>query len=391
MKKSKLPLMGIALLMLVFALACNLIPEKFLPEGLKPNAEVKTLTTDEAKVEIRSANQELISMKESMTESPGISSLMYLSDLMGLNEDVDMKSAHFNQRMFKQRITYSSVYNLFRKQYALKSAPIDDEDDMMLGVLEYNFETQSFDLIEDSEDMLQIYYPADDMAMAGQSNNAILTISDYQYTEVRSTEEEYDYMSGEYVEVETTETVPVKAKISLSIDNAEKVSGDYQASYNADGLPLSLSSNLESPEYVIKLDYKSKGSGYEASGSMKENGEIVMEFEDLVVYNSDKTSASTIEGYLQSGPLKFNGTINAENIDTYTQSTDESGAEPDLDYMNQQIAVDVLLVDGSSKIGHLAYFMKYDSSYDSSSPELAIVYEDGTYDWLTDVLTFAEM
>ena len=59
---------------LFFIVACNLLN--------LDTFGTKTLSTEDAKIEIRSANQEIIDMKENMLSCDGFNSLNYLLQLM---------------------------------------------------------------------------------------------------------------------------------------------------------------------------------------------------------------------------------------------------------------------------------------------------------------------
>ncbi|MBN2806676.1 MAG: hypothetical protein JXR22_08455 [Prolixibacteraceae bacterium] len=378
-------------LLMFFIVSCELLPENLRPDSWLPDlGEEKVLTAEEAKVEIRSANQDLTVRRENMLQTKGFSSLMYFSELMESEDAYAMKSADFRATWYQKSLSYSNVFNYFRGKNSLKSAKVVEEEGMY-GYFVYNFSTGTFDMVSESNNTLEFIYPADDAAKYSQQNNAQMTITDLEFVEVISYEDVYDYNTGTYVQEETTEQMPVNADVVLKIDNALELTANYQASYSNEGMPLSMDCSMESSGNKMKVEQREKALAYTAKISMVQDGETLIDANLDVTYNADKSAVKTYKGYSIMTPLKFEGTVNAEAIEKYTDEYEEAGTEPDLDYLNSQIDVEVFQYEDKAKIGHLAYYMYYDPEYDESVPALAIVYEDGTYEWLEEVMTVAEM
>lgn len=381
----------IVLLFAVFFVSCELLPEGLRPENWLPDLEEeKVLTAEDAKVEIRSANQDLTVKRENMLQTKGFSALMYFSELMESEDAYAMKSADFSASWYKKGFSYSNVFNYFRGKNAMKSAKVVEEEGMY-GYFAYNFSSGTFDLVSESSNTLEFLYPADDAAKYSQQNNAQMTITNLQFIEIVSYEDVYDYNTGTYVQEETTEQVPVNADVVLKIDNSTALTADYQASYSNDGMPLTMDCSMDSEGYKLKVEEREKTLAYTAKVSMVYEGETLIDSNLDVTYNADKSAVKTYKGYSIMSPLKFEGTVNAEAIEKYTDEYEDAGTEPDLTYMNSQIDVDVFLYEDNAKIGYLAYYMYYDAEYGENIPTLAIVYDDGTYEWLDEVMTVAEM
>jgi hypothetical protein len=379
------------LLLMFFIVSCDLLPEGLRPDSWLPDlGEEKVLTAEEAKVEIRSANQDLTVSRENMLQTKGFSSLMYFSELMESEDAYAMKSAEFKVTWFKQGLSYSNVFNYFRGNNSLKSAKVVEEEGMY-GYFVYNFSTGTFDLASESNNTLEFIYPADDAAKYSQQNNAQMTITNLQFEEIISYEDVYDYNSGTYVQEETTEQVPINADVVLKIDNSIELTADYKASYSNEGMPLTMDCDLESDGYKMKVEHREKALAYTAKVSVVMDSETLIDANMDVTYNADKSAVKTYKGYSIMNPLKFEGTVNAEAIENYTDEYEDAGTEPDLNFMNSQIDVEVFLYEDNAKIGYLAYYMYYDAEYGESVPALAIVYDDGTYEWLDEVMTVAEM
>ena len=378
MKTNLLKISVVILFSLGLVLGCDLIPIPGLLE--------KTLTADEAKVEIRSANQDIVANKDAMMSTSGMEALMYLMNLM---TDGMEKSAMVKRPVFASHISYSKVLNYFRKSNLLKSATLDDDSNY--GILEYDFASATFVMVEESSTMLQIRYPADDVAMANQVNNAEFTMNNLEFDEISSTEEYWDYQAGGYVTMETTEEIPVKAKVTLDIDGSEELSASYKASYNNDGLPTSMDMSFETDDYSLSMSFSGGGVDYRSKMEYKLKSDVIIAYDYDIKYTSDQTSVEKLAGYVQLTPLKFKGIINSDAIETYMMELDENGGEVDLDYLNSQIDMQVYQSDMNSKIGDLEYKMYYDPEWGEEYPEVAVVYEDGSYDWLSDIMTFAEI
>lgn len=374
MKTNQLKIPIVIFLTFILAAGCDLIQIPGLFE--------KTLTADEAKVEIRSANQEIVSTKDDMLSTTGMDALNYLLNLM--NGETP-KSAIFNGPVYASRLSYTKVLNYFRKSSKLKSASL--EDDSNYGILEYNYDSGSFDLVEESSTILQIRYPANDVAFTNQVNNAVLTVSNLVFDEITSTEEYYDYNTDSYVTSETSEEIPVSASVSLEVDGSEELTADYSAAYTSDGLPTSMDMSMESGDYSLSLSFSGAGVDYSSKLMYKLKNDVVMAYNYDIRYTSDKTNVEMLSGYFQITPLKFQGTINSADLQAYMEEADVV----DLVYLNSLMDMQVYQSESNAKIGDLEYQMYYDAEWDEEYPEIAIVYEDGTSEWLTDVLTFAEM
>ncbi|MCF8362300.1 MAG: hypothetical protein K9G70_06710 [Prolixibacteraceae bacterium] len=354
----------------------------FITDNLSGN---KTLPAEDAKVEIRSANQKIIENKDEMLNNPGMGSLIYLMELMTGEQ---LKSVYKEKPIFNRAFTYSMFLNYFRGENALKSSPLVN-DDGYYGIMEYNFYSGSFELTEEHSSMLQFNYPADDVAFANQINNAQITITNLQFTEIVSYEEYWDDYTESYIAEETTEEVPIRAEILLKIDGVKQLSADYTASYTNDGLPLSMSAGMNADDYVFSMNYSGSNTSYSTKMSHKNGKDELMGYDLKLTYTSGMEEIQKIEGYYLMAPLKFDGWINVYNIEN--SEMDDDVSDEDLAYVNSQIDIDVIHVDEKAKIGKLQYELYYDSYWEEYIPMLAIVYDDGTSEWLEDVFTFMEI
>ena len=171
-----------SVVILVFSItlfySCNIIPALYVLGFVILFS--KAYTAEEAKIEIRNANQEIIAEKDEMFNTSGFGSLQYLLELMSSD---DMKSKRINSEIFHSQLTYTKALNYFRGENALKSSKLDDT---FYGILQYNFMSGEMEKIADSDDMLQMQYPANETAKIQQQLNAVLTISDLEFEEITS-------------------------------------------------------------------------------------------------------------------------------------------------------------------------------------------------------------
>ncbi len=357
----------------VFILSLMIVGCDLLPIG---GNVTKTMPAEDAKIEIRNANQEIMTSMETMMATPAANSLFFLMNMMPDIMIADIKSAE----LFKKRLTYSNFLNNFRIKPDSKSANSDDE--MFYGYFEYSFVEDDFVLVEHSNSVLDFKYPADDLAYANQQNNAQLTISNLQFQEIASYYEDYDYYAGDWVQYETTESVPVNAVITQRINNTVQLSANYNASYNSNGLPSSMNASMEMGEYSFTMSYSGNNTRYTTKMALKLGKEDLMAYDLTVKYRTDMESVDSFEGYYTMAPIKLDGSI---NIDAIEQHMETNYSNPDVDYVNSQVSVDVIHTEEKAKIGKLEFRMVYDSYWEEYELVPVIVYNDDSYEEIEDI------
>lgn len=380
MKKRSIIISGVLLISLTFFYACNLIPGL---EGLGvDNLLTTTYTPEEAKVEIRNANQEITTQKDEMFNAEGVSSLVYLFELMSGEE---LKSTRLSSKGSLRNLTYTKALNYFRGENALKSAKLDEENGFY-AILEYDFDTQNMEQVAESDEMLQMSYPADETANFNRELNAVLTIWDLEFDEISSYGEEYDWDTDTFVEVETTEEIPVKGRMKSEINGVTESEGVYNASYTDDGLPQSVSCSLECGDYQFEMSFSGSGTNYKSSLSHKLNKETIMGYDLDITYTSDLETLSKMEGEFIVASLKLEGSIDAEGIINATENAED---EVPITTLNAFVDITVYNYEDNAKIGVVEFVMVTDE-WGDEVPDLAIVYSDGTYELLEDIFTFIE-
>jgi hypothetical protein len=365
---------------LVFStiVACDML-------GLDKIIAPKEITADEAKVEIRAANQEMMTTKSAMLNASGFSTLHYFYEL---TTGESLKSAQIKPRSFINRhTTLTNVLNVFRKNNKFKSAKL--EDDSNYGIFKYNFDMGEFELAEESNSVVEFHFPANETAKMNRQLNAVISITNLEFGEVTSEEEVYDWETNSYYMEKTTEEIPVKADVALTENGTKTFTGDYTAQYTSEGFPTLMNMYAEAGEYSIEMKFSGTNIDYTTSFSEKIGSEEVMGYSFNVKYTSDMNDVETISGHYTMAPLKFEGDVQVANIQN-EMDLGESSETIDLALVNSYMNVDVLQSDKNVKIGKVE-FKKIDNPDEHVTDiQLVIVYSDGSYELAQDVLTILQ-
>lgn len=350
--------------------SCNLFQNNGVPK--------KTMDAEDAKVELRAANQEITAKFDQMVATPAMGSLNHLATMSG----AEMKSAKTSQKVLSIfDFTYSNALNYFRgEKSVLKSGLFNDDEDEsgMYGYFEYNFNTQDFDFVKESNSVFQLKYPADETAEYNKENNAVLTISNLKFTTIKSYEEKYEM-------VETEEEIPTSANVEITIDGKKELEASYKATYNSEGLPLSVEASKEADGYKLTYSFSGSGTKYHSKVMYKYNSEELMSHDLDITYTSDMEYIQKLEGDYTVAPIKLDGWINIEAIEDYMEENEDNA---DLTYLNSQLDIVAIHTAEKAVMGNVEFKMYNDFEWGDSYPELAIVYADGTYDWFYDVVGY---
>lgn len=369
----------------IYVILCTLLMMSCdLFQSNKPTNKV--MSAEEAKIELKSVNQDLTSKFDQMLATPAMGSLNYLAS-MAMSDD-DMKSAKTARRVHDfATFSYSKALNYFRgERSVLKSGLFDDDNDGMYGYLEYNFNTGEFEMVKESNSVLQLKYPANETAEYNQTNNAVLTISNLKFTTINSTEEYYDYYTESMAVEETTEQIPVSASVEITIDNKKELVATYAATFNSQGLPLSVNATKEAGGYKLVYSFLGNGTKYNSKLSYKLGSDELMGHDLNIVYAANMEDILKVEGDYTAIPIKLSGYLNVDAINSYMEEIDENDGNPDITFLNSQLDVVVTHISKKATIGNVEFRMSPIDEWGDINPELAIIYNDGTYEWLFDVM-----
>ncbi|MDO8896003.1 MAG: hypothetical protein Q7V19_00020 [Bacteroidales bacterium] len=368
MKKTKLLKVLFFLALMVTFVACN-----------KDKKKESELSAADAKVELRNATQKITNDMSLVMETPAMKSLNFLSSMMEMG---DMKKIVGDLMILPGRRHLGEFKDLFRKDVSgnKKNLAIDD-----FGTYQFNFNIDDFELIQASENMLKLIYPADETAYANQQNNAELTISNIQMITIEYTETYWDEWAGVWVTETYEETIPTNANLEHKISGTTQMSGSYTASYTAAGRPTTMNAQLTMAPYQFQMSLTGSGTKYKSGLSFKNNNITMMGYDAEITYSSNMEDVEKVSGNCIVDPLKIQGFANAAAIDNHMMQGEENG-NFDLGFLNSQIDLELIQVGLNAIIGNLEFKMFTDPYDNSKYPVLAIVYSDGSFEWLDSIL-----
>ena len=308
------------------------------------------LSADEAKVEIRAGNQEIMQALEEIMNSEAFVALNFLSQLG--NAEFTIKSDLMPALTEIEERKVRPYLRTIAEKYALAGEPDPGEG----GEWHYNFDTQVFDLINPDLPYLKVLYPADEQDYNMGQRNAELIMKDYEF----------------YVD-DYGDEVPTNFYMELNLHGALAMSLNYTASFDADGMPLSMAIDMEMPPYAMSMSQSETATKSESHMDFRKNNEILFSY-NIAADIGPNNEILTVSGHLQVTPLKFDGYMHEANM--Y-----ECGE--DIDCMNENMDVKVILTTQNALIGHLEFRM---FTYNGESgPALVVVYEDDSWEWLDDI------
>jgi hypothetical protein len=332
----------------------------------------KQLTAEDAKMEIRAAGEDIMYTMSGMMETPAMSSLLFFSNLMDIEFDV-MKSASDQDaimgkrqdafmRFFSQNPVggqsmmlpgISRVMKVARALNAQKSSQNEN-----YGVYNYNFVSETFDLINTNVNYLEYNFPANEQAYNSQQRNAKLRFSNLEIVVVEVYDEDWD----EYDEQE----VPTSMDAKLWVDNQVVMEMEYRATVSEQGLPLSVSISLDMDPYTMTMTHSGSNRDYTTKAKFKHNTTDLLAIDMRFRYTADQEEVEKAEGSVTVHPLQFKGNIKPYSI----------GMCENLACMNNNIDMEVFQTELDKKIGDLG-FREYEGDI-----QPVIVYEDDSFEYL---------
>lgn len=355
---------------LLFALA-------LFPVSCNKDKKPTELSTSEAKVEIRNATQAIQTNLEAMMETNAVKALVYLSELM----DGKNAAASLRKHLEKPgRMHLGKVLDAFRDP-SVKPLFTEHKAEGQYGIYAYNFTTQSFDFVQSSTTKLEYHYPSDDAARAQLQNNAILTLDNLVYKIIT-----YDTKTSRGLTEQ--EAVPVKANVTLKVNNATKMTANYNATLTDNGTPTAFGASCNMDDYSFSTSMSGSGTVYNTTQSLKKGNDVLMEHNLKITYTSNKEEVENATGYYSVKPLKLDGQIFPKAIDDHILQVEQSGGTHyDFNFLNSKIDIRVIQTEINGLIGKLQFKLYTDPDDGSKYPSLALVYQDGTYEWFEVILS----
>ena len=341
--------------------------------------EINEIAPETAKVELRNASQEINVEMDKMMNTASMQSLSFLADLMDAGWEKNLQLTLFQSG----KLHLAKIKDNFRLD-ASGNRNLTEVGDY--GIYTFNFDLEDFELTSESNTMLQLNYPATEQAYSMQQNNAVFVLDNLEYTTVIYTETWYDEWDEVWVTDTYEEEVPTSANMSLNVDGTATMSGNYQSELTADGTPTAVSASLTSAPYQFQVGMSGSGTNFNSTLSFKEGNTEMMGYSMDITYSSDLVDVEKLSGYYNVSPLKVQGTMNIMAIENRMELIGYEATVADVDYLNTQHAMELFHSGLNSKLGDIKFKLYVDTEYNESYPELAVIYSDGSFDWLYEVV-----
>jgi hypothetical protein len=353
----------------------------FFSPGCKKDKDdkPKEITATEAKTELRNASQSITTDMTEMMNAPAMVSLDFLATLM---DNGDWKSNVKNLAFNSGKLHLSKVKSTFRKNAAERGVNEVGE----YGVYRFNFVIDDFELVQNSTTKLEILFPANEAAYYAQQNNAELLIDNLSYKTIIYSETYWDDWNQAWVTEEYEEIIPLSANLSLKIDGTKLLTMTYAATYDNSGFPTSMTASMTMAPYEFTASLSGSGTNFNSKLSFKMSGNVLMAYDVAVVYTSDMEGVEKFSGNYTVSPLKVQGWINVAAIEDHMETVEDNGGSYNLTYLNSQLDMELIHVALNAKIGDIEFRMFTNTEYNETYPVLAVVYSDGTYEWLDTIV-----
>jgi hypothetical protein len=230
---------------------------------------------------------------------------------------------------------------------------------------------------------LKLRFPA---SQTSTTNNAELLADNLLYTTITYTETYWDDYSQTWVTDTYEDIIPANLDLTISIDGVTQMTGNYTGAFTSSGNPTSLSVSINMPPYSFTMGMSGSGTNYTTSLSFKLNSNEMMGYNISLTYSSDMSTLDKVSGYVHVSPLKIEGWINISAIENHMSEVEENGGSYDLDYLNSQLSLVLIQTELNANIGSLAFKLYTDPEYGETYPMIAVVYSDGTYEWLENIM-----
>lgn len=339
----------------------------------------KEITATEAKTELRNASQSISTDMTEMMNTPAMVSLDFLATLM---DNEDWKSNVKNLAFNSGKLHLAKVKSAFRKSAAERGEnEIGD-----YGVYQFNFVIDEFELVQSSTTKLEILFPADEAAYYSEQNNAELLVDNLTYKTITYTDTYWDDWEQMWVTETYEEVIPLSASVSLKIDGTSLLSMTYAATYDNSGVPTSTTASMTMAPYEFTASFSGSGTNFSTILSFKMSGNVLMAYDVAVVYTSDMEGVEKFSGSYTVSPLKVQGWINVAAIEDHMETVEDDGGSYNLTFLNSQLDMELIHVALNAKIGDIEFRMFTDTEWDETYPVLAVIYSDGTYEWLDTIV-----
>lgn len=218
-----------------------------------------------------------------------------------------------------------------------------------------------------------------------QQLNAVMMVWGIELQEIEFSETYWDEDLQEWVTETHNEEIPVHAEIEFTIDDEVLMSGEYESTLNNEGRPTFVSVSMLIELYQFNMTFSGAGLTYTSTMSFKNNGVNMLSYDAGLIYTADMESVEKVTGDLKVYPISFDGYVNAFALQTSIENSQSNGDPFDYDYLNTQIDIEVGHTVLDAPLGILVIKEYTDPESGEKSPNIAIEYSDGSWEWLSDI------
>jgi len=361
-----------------FFVACDLL-------GLEeedPPDDPQGTTTEQAKVEIRAASQKLNAGMDEFQTNKAFVTVSYLYELL-FGDSRDLAISQLMEKS-KDEISLSKFLDIYRSPETARATYAGNRPEY--GFYKYDFVNDTIELVKPSQDTIQAIFPADEQAYNNQLLNAVLTGYNLQLKDIEYTETVWDDDLQEWVEETYNETIPINADISLVVDGETIMTANYNSTLTAEGRPTAVNASVSS-YYGGHMSFTGAGLEYNTTMEFsKSGGSNLASWNMDLTYTANMESIKEMNGNYTMYPLSFDGYVNYQAIDQHTKEAEAAEIQPDYDFMNSQLNMEVTHMDLNAVLGKLIFKEYIDPETNEPETQYAILYEDGSWEWMNDVM-----
>ncbi len=305
-----------------------------------------------------------------------IDNLIQFSKLIDQNDPIDNNNTQglmpiimVNSLIkFKETSNPEVVYSAMRHTKKLSEADnVEALFDEIKGIYTWNASEKKWN--KTTSNSLIFKFPA---FKDNIGNNATYTI-------------DYTPYKGKVADTELEGNMPAKLTAKLDIDNTNYLAFEFNASYDADGLPTSIASNLKVENFNFNVEMSASSSDLSSKFSFTHSGKNIVSMGCAFKGNFAKANLETLEdnvknvedankvvtsmsGYLQVYNVKLESSANVQAFSDEVKAKGGSDNINDdkvwLDLVNKHLIHSIYYTDRNAKIGHGELYMKtYTDTY----------------------------
>ncbi|RLD55722.1 MAG: hypothetical protein DRJ01_16255 [Bacteroidetes bacterium] len=311
--------------------------------------EDNNLSTQESKIVLTEAGNDINTDLTEITNSDGAKSIIDIFNIININDPFTgtQKSVKITKRHFPYLSKLIYIPKIERKSGSFGDENFDFASNV--GTYTWNAQYQNWDIQHGTpSDKIIINFPTQEST----TNNAVLTINSY-------TEQQFTDDSDTWYQ-------PTHVNANLYVNQIKYVDVDFDAAYNSDGDPTSITGTLFLKPFTLTVSVEKSNTKITERITLKKDNDTIIDI-NLIVSFSDVTleDVTEIEGYIQIGHIKLKGEVNVVALDSLQ-------AAPTVEQLNENINLS-LYTDTDKKIGDLEFITALNGEID-----LQIVFNDGT-------------